>query len=333
MYSLSLVPVLALFSTLLVAGLPQFPPGSVWRQDVSAATVAADSAAQLRTLQSLGGWGNGDRMQIDFGLVVLRADADAPMRKVVEGVNGYYEDECEAPGLDFPLPAGGAIEDSRGYRCDPEEGDCHLLVQQGDKLYESYGSDVTERGVESTCAVVWRLDRVYPPSGRGEYCTSADAAGFPIAPLLLEADEVARAVADEGDLGHAIRFILPNERMAARVHVHPASHSGGPSGPEGTIAYGARLRLRADFPMTGYNPAARAILRTMQRYGIVLADGGRIALTAADDRFSRAKWADIGIEPRTFVNGGIPVKVTDFEVIDTGPRIAKGGECRLNRLD
>ncbi len=311
-----------------VAMLPHFPPAAVWQKNISTAPVDPHSTRMLNTLASLGGWGHGNRMQIDFALTVLHASTDAPSRPLVEGVNGYYEGECAAPGFPFPLPAGGAIEDSPGYQCDPEEGDCHLLVVQGKRLYESYGSDVTAKGVESTCAVVWKLDKVYPPEGRGDHCTSADAAGFPIAPLLLDADEVAEALKKPGgDLGHALRFILPNARIAANVYVRPASHAGGPKGPADSVPYGARLRLKSDFDMQGYTPAARVILRTMQRYGIILADGGNIALTAANDRFSTAKWRDLGIGPHTFVNTGIPPRVTDFEVIDTGPRLGKSGRC------
>ena len=82
---------------------------------------------------------------------------------------------------------------------------------------------------------------------RGDQCTSADAAGLPIAPLLFSADEVAA-----GSIDHAIRFILPNSRIRAGVFVHPASHAGAPVGrPPRTVPYGARLRLRADYPVTG----------------------------------------------------------------------------------
>ena len=75
---------------------------------------------------------------------------------------------------------------------------------------------------------------------RGDQCTSADAAGFPIAPMLFTADEVAA-----GEIAHAIRFILPNPRMASfpdgpdsntardPLYVRPATHAGGPSGPAG----------------------------------------------------------------------------------------------------
>lgn len=323
---------LGVFSVPTMAIPPEFPAGSVWRSDISQAPLAADSASMIQTLQSLGGWGSGDDFQIDFAITILHAAPNAPSKPVVAGPNGYYEGECDDPGFAFPLPQGGAIEQSPGYTC--SGGDCHLLVVQGNRLYESYLTNVTAAGVESRCAVVWQLDKVYPDAGRGDHCTSADAAGFPIAPLMLEADDVAAAVASDGDLGHALRFILPNNRMAADVYVRPASHAGGPSGPASSVPYGARLRLRADFPMAGYNSAAKAILRSMQRYGIVLADGGNIALTAADDRFSTATWDELGIDAHTFADGdtGAAVKVTDFVVIDTGPRLPKSGECQRQKL-
>ena len=81
--------------------------------------------------------------------------------------------------------------------------------------------------------------------------------------------------------------------------------------------------------MSGYNAAAQAILRTMQRYGIVLADGGNIALTAQNDDDTTATWAGLGIDNHVFWNGsqGAAVQVTDFEIIDTGARIAETYDC------
>jgi hypothetical protein len=97
------------------------------------------------------------------------------------------------------------------------------------------------------------------------------------------------------------------------------------------VPYGSRLRLRADFPMAGYNAAAQVILRTMQRYGIVLSDGGNIALTFASDVNTTAKWNALGVTPQIFWNGSVgnrqPVRVTDFTVLDTGPRIQETYDC------
>ncbi len=333
------------FAASAVAGpLPRFPSGAVWNRDITSAPLDPNSASMIATLQSLGGWGGG-KLQIDFSIKVLTADASAPSRPVVAwpDAGSYYTPDCDAPGaqLQFPLPPGGSIEGSSDYTCDHANNDCHLLVVQGSKLYEAYAANVTATGVETICALVWDLDKVYPPEGRGEQCTSADAAGFPIAPLLFNADEIYAAMqVPNGDLGHAIRFILPNNRMASladpdpklakHFYVHPATHGTKvTSGPPGSVPYGVRMRLKANFDMSQYSAAARVVLRTIQRYGIVLADGGFIALTAEDDTYTTHKWSELGITSQTFVPGtGNPaVQVTDFEVVDTGPQINVTYEC------
>ena len=38
------------------------------------------------------------------------------------------------------------------------------------------------------------------------------------------------------------------------------------------------------------------ILKALKTHGMLLSDGGDIALTFADDRNSTAKWADLGID-------------------------------------
>src|ERR1035441_2344630 len=105
------------------------------------------------------------------------------------------------------------------------------------------------------------LNRVYPPSGRGDQCTSADSAGFPIAPLLFNADELA-----VGHIDHAIRFILPNPRIRAHVYVHPATHAGAPRGPVDAPPIGARFRLKASYDVSKLMPEAQEIARAMQGY-------------------------------------------------------------------
>jgi serine/threonine-protein kinase len=321
---------------------PRFVADSVFNQDVSAAPLHPDSASMIATLVALGGFGNG-RMQIDFSLQVVRAAADAPIRATVAHPDDYYEPDCDPPGTAVPVPLEAAIEGRDGLDCDNRDEDCHLLVVQGTRLFEAY--QATARGVaelETACLATWYLDAVYPPEGRGDHCTSADAAGFPIAPLLFNPDEIAASLlldpSGGGDLGHAIRFVLPNDRIAndpdlggahGRLYVRPATHAGGPSGPAGTVPYGSRLRLRADFPLDGYSPAARVVLNTFKRYGIVLADGGTIALTAESDRYTTTKWADLGINSRVFdlTPEATAVTAGDFEVVDTGARVAETYDC------
>jgi hypothetical protein len=247
------------------------------------------------------------------------------------------------------MPPGGAIEGSTDYKCDTANNDCHLYVvlDGSRKLYESYLSNCsitngncTGGQLQSGCVVIWDLNKVYPPYQRGDQCTSADAAGFPMAPLLFNADEVFAAIPN-GDLGHAIRFILPNSKMASipkvpsgrqGLYVHPASHGGAPSGPSTAIPYGSRLRLHGNYNISGYSPAGQAVLRTMKRYGIVLSDGGNIALTAEDDMFTTKKWLDLGFdENNTYMEQMVAgVQLNDFDVIETGPQIPLTYDCDSN---
>lgn len=324
--------------------LPRFPPGSIWNQNISAAALDPASSSMIAALSTLGGFGglSFQRMQIDFSLRVVHAPLNSPMRTIIDP-GGYFSPDCEAPGTSMPVPVNAAIENHDDLNCDPASEDCHLLVVQGSTLYEAYAArGVGTNQLESLCLAVWQLEAVYPAQGRGEHCTSADAAGFPMAPLMFNADDIAAALAVDatggGDLGHAIRFTIRNERMAkdvslggvgGRLYVRPASHAGSPSGPSSTIPYGARLRMNASFPLTGYSPAAKVILNTFKRFGIVLADGGDITLTAESDFYTTTKWADLGIDSHLFdpAAGAQKVNVTDFEVIDTGPRIGETWDC------
>ncbi|WP_146907061.1 hypothetical protein [Arenimonas daejeonensis] len=322
---------------------PRFPPQAVWHQDISDAAVHPQSASMIDTWVGLGGFGFG-RMQIDFSFHIVHAPAGAPTRTIVgyPSADEYYAPDCEPIGTPMPVPLDAAIEGQDGLSCANANGDCHLLVVQGDRLFEAYRANASgSGGLQAQCLAVWKLEQVYPADNRGEHCTSADAAGFPIAPLLFNADEVHAAMqVANGDLGHAIRFILPNPRMASTVvsgkrygqYVRPASHAGGPTGPVGAVPYGSRLRLRADFPVNLYPPAARVILRTMQRYGIVLSDGGNVALTAESDRYTDHTWASLGIGSRLFDQAvpAAPVRPQDFVVLDTGPRILETWECERN---
>jgi len=295
--------------------IPTLPADSVWRKDVSSAPKAADSDDVIAWLDGEGGWGFGS-MRIDFSIEVLHADGAAPFTTFTP-TGDFYTPDCDH--VEVPVPPGGALEGETGYEC-TSGGDCHLLVVHDptNTLYEMWRADITTEDFDGGCLAVWDLDLLYPPEGRGEQCTSADAAGFPIAPLLISPDEVAA-----GTIDHAIRFILPNSRMRDNVYVRPASHGGNPTGPETAVAYGSRLRLRADYPLETLSDDAATIARAMQTYGIVLADGGNIALTAQNDTFTAAKWADLEIDTHSLSS----LSVTDFEIIDTGPTIPLTYEC------
>ena len=147
-------------------------------------------------------------------------------------------------------------------------------------------ADITGGTFNGGCLAVWDLTKDYQPHGRGEGCTSADAGGFPMAALLFTADEVAA-----GAINHAIRFILPNDRIGKGSYVHPATHSTNASASTtapNSPPYGARLRLRADYPVASLPSSGRqAWSRALQKYGMFLSDGGNVALTATSDSSRR----------------------------------------------
>jgi serine/threonine-protein kinase len=134
---------------------------------------------------------------------------------------------------------------------------------------------------------------------------------------LINADEVA-----SGEIDHAIRFILPNDRVK-RGFVRPATHGSSTTGGANAPYYGVHLRLRADYPVASLPTAgARTVARAMQKYGMYHADGGQIALTAQSDRHTTAKWAGLlGAKDLA------ALKVTDFEVIDHGASMALTYDC------
>jgi hypothetical protein len=115
--------------------------------------------------------------------------------------------------------------------------------------------------------------------------------------------------------------------MKQGVYVHPASHAGQPAATNADApAYGVRFRLKSIFDETPYNAAEKTILHAMKTYGMILSDGGGIALTFSDDRLSVHKWATLGVDSHSF--GALTVD--DFDVVDLGAEIALTDNCVRN---
>jgi serine/threonine-protein kinase len=292
---------------------PYFTQPMFFNSDVSAVPRAANSAAIISALSAAGGWGNSNKMQIDFSLDVLSASSSTP-RLTFTPTSDFFTPDCDLSAV--PVPSGGNVEGESGYAC-TGDGDCHLLVfDTGAKqLYEMWRANITSV-FEGGCLAVWNLSTSYTTVLRGDQCTSADAAGFPIAPMLFTADEV-----KAGHIDHAIRFILPNDRIK-RGYVRPATHATSTTGGSNAPSYGVHFRLRADYPIASLPAGAQVVARAMQKYGMYHADGGNIALTAQSDRHTTAKWSGL-----LGSHDLAALKVSDFEVIDHGAAIGLTGDC------
>ncbi|AZZ35506.1 hypothetical protein CIK05_01380 [Bdellovibrio sp. qaytius] len=309
-----------------------FPPGSIWSTDISAATLDYQSAATINWMASNGNWGyrqlswwpyNYLRISTEWRL--LKKTASTPM--VPFQKRSDYYGACDSNITAFPLPAGGGIQNVNNYSaCSTNTGgDCHLVVydEVNKKLYESYMTDYSGGKITSTCGVVWDTAKVYPADGRGDQCTSTDAAGTPASALLFTADDLAA-----GHIDHALRLSLPNTMIRANTFVHPATHaSTAPNQYGSSPIYGARFRLKASFDISTYSPAMKVILTAMKQYGMILSDGGDMSISAASDLDTTHKFSEFNLNVDNALNG---LTVDNFEVVDGGTRIPLTFNCVRN---
>ena len=169
-----------------------------------------------------------------------------------------YADESDH--VRYPLGRDTKIEGGRR-----SDGDRHaIVVDRGScRLFETFSTRRRNGRWYAGSGATWSLrSNDLRPDG----WTSADAAGLPILPGLLRWNEVrARRVT------HAIRFTTDITR---RHHLWPARHDAGSRDGAAYPPMGARFRLRASFPTDGFGPDARAVIRAMKRYGLVLANNG-----------------------------------------------------------
>ncbi|HUS64296.1 MAG TPA: hypothetical protein VMZ28_07120 [Kofleriaceae bacterium] len=296
---------------------PFFPAGSTFYTDMSDAPLRDDSADIIAAIDAAGGWGGPqEQLRVDFSLEVLAGNENTPLLAFTP-TDDHYTPDCDIE--DVPVPTGGALEAETGYEC-AGDGECHLLVAHApsNKLYEMWRADISDGTFRGGCLAVWDMTQDYGLEGRGANCATADTAGLPIAPLTFSATEVA-----SGEIDHALRFVLPGDRIREGFYVPPATHtSASATGGADTPPFGTWLRLRDDFDESEMGEGAQVVVRAMKQYGIILADGGEVTLTAQSDRFTPERWEGLlGTDELD------EILITDFEVIDTGDPVAYEEGC------
>jgi hypothetical protein len=306
-----------------------FGPDHPFNQRIDQAPLDAESDLIINYLQQnhtaaqkFRADGPSDEVDNQYGIVILTADASTPLESF-NPTDEFYSPDCDPAPI--PVPAGGAIEGESGYSC-AGDGDCHLIVIDPTtcRLHEMWRADRTSASsFNGGCQAIWDLNATYSETLRGDCCTSADAAGLPIAAHMVTADEVAA-----GAIKHALRFILPNALMRNRIYVRPATHStSATTGPAEAPPYGSRMRLKASFDASGLNTAAQVVAQALKDYGMILSDGGNLTFTFANDRFTTAKWSDVGLGPGDLAS----LEWTDFEVVELGTRYTWNAACNCDR--
>ena len=235
----------------------------------------------------------------DYGIPVTVVNHSHPRVHV-----GFtYADESDR--VRYPFGRDTRIEGGRG-----SGGDMHaVVVDKGRcRLYETWDTTVSGGRWHAGSGAVWSLrSNDLRPNG----WTSADAAGLPILPGLLRWNEV-----KVGHVDHAIRFTTD---VTSRHHVWPARHDAGSTDSRAYPPMGARFRLRASFHPRGLSAGARAVVRAMKTYGLVLADNGSPWFFQGE---RNAHW------PSRLVEDLKQIPASAFVAVDTRPLKVSNGSAR-----
>jgi hypothetical protein len=204
----------------------------------------------------------------------------------------YASESDEGP---YPIPRGVKIEGGRNA-----DGDRHALIVDRDacRLYELFAlRPQAGGGWRAGSGAIWdlRSNRL-----RRAGWTSADAAGLPILPGLARYEEVAR-----GRIDHALRFTVERTR---RAFVFPARHFASDLTDPSLPPMGLRFRLKRSYPIAGFPPQARVVLRALKEYGMMVADNGSNWFVSGAPH---PRWSNAELHALHRVPGSA------FEVVDT----------------
>lgn len=314
--------------------------GNWWNQDVTHAPLDGQSAAIIATILAYQAEDNlTARLSTDFGVNYGIPYCGVPGTQGLVTVRVYNSGAESDPGPEGWTATGSGWKESR-YPIPVEaqtnlryielsgstNGDGHLLVLDVDNwiLWEfvrtrwggifNSGTLLPGKWTASYVAT-WDLktnDR------RPEGWTSTDAAGLAVLPGLIRLDELTDPLTIPLPIRHALRFAVPR---ALATYVYPASHAASPTPPEPTgQPMGLRLRLKTtvNFGLLGItNPYSIKLFRTMQTYGILLADRCGPKNNMIFQGTYDTRWNDNGLFD-VIVTDFHKLFVTDFEVVQRG---------------
>jgi hypothetical protein len=235
---------------------PAFPADDVWNTPITGLPVNPNTATWLASMDSpttllhpdFGPSGTSQPYGIPWQIV-------SPTQPLISISFTYVSESDPGP---YPLSASTPIE---------QGSDRHALMVNPATctLYELYDAYYDPNGNSSAgSGAIWNLnsDALRPDSW-----TSADAAGLPILPGLVNYDEAA-----SGSMDHAIRFTA---QCTDTSYIWPARHQAGQNDPS-CPPMGARFRLNAGFSLSPSQCSAmcQTVLTTMKTYGLILADNG-----------------------------------------------------------
>ncbi|SEF99009.1 hypothetical protein SAMN05421819_1587 [Bryocella elongata] len=265
-------------------GCPVFPADNVWNTPVDKLPVSDKTPAYIASI------GAAAKVHPDFGQDPGNGFWVSQVPTGTKWVQLEIEYRDDSDLGSYPMPAHPHLEAG---------GDSHILLMDTRRclLYELFGAHQLPTGVWHVGSAS-KFD-LTSNALREDGKTSADAAGLPILPGLVRYDEVA-----SGEIHHAIRFTVPRTQKA---HIWPARHDASSQTDETLPPMGMRMRLRANFDISGFPAKDQVILRAMKRYGMILADNGSAIFISG---LSDPRWNDDELHSLGRVTA------RDFEVVD-----------------
>jgi hypothetical protein len=217
-----------------------------------------------------------------------------------------------APQPLFPIPSSPLVEG--GIDTDPSQpyGDHHILLLDADtcrlwELYHSYPDPTAGWDIFGSASFDLRSNALRPAGW-----TSADAAGFPILPLLLRADE-----ASSGTISHALRFTIDSGHIR-NAYLWPARHLTSNGTTSSNLPpMGQLFRIKGSYTIPStFNVQSRAILQALKTYGMYIADGGSAMYVTGEPS---ASWAEATFSQVQSVGTSV------FEAVDITPIMNRAG--------
>jgi hypothetical protein len=242
---------------------PAFPSDNVWNTPITDLPVDAHSAPWLESMDSSmtdlhPDYGPSGNPKEPYGIPWNIVPTTTPFTRIT------FQYASESDKGPYPLSASTPIEngsDRHALMVDPNASS----TSHACTLFETWNTHYRADGKSTAgSGAIWNLEsNALRPSG----WTSADAAGLPILPGLVNYNEVAA-----GAMDHAIRFTADCTRDS---FVWPARHEAGQSDVD-CPPMGARFRLRSSFslPKSECSAYCQTVITTMKTYGLILADNG-----------------------------------------------------------
>jgi hypothetical protein len=243
-------------------GCPAFPSDNVWNTPISELPVDPRSAVWLAHMAA-----GSTFLHPDYGPAGGGATPYGIAWQVTRPhptfTRVHFQYASQSDRGPYPFSAGTPIEGGPNAT-----GDRHALMVDPATcvLYELYDAHY-HPGNRSTAGsgAIWNLrsNRLRPAGW-----TSADAAGLPILPGLVNYDEVM-----SGQIDHAIRFTA---QTTSTRYLWPARHEAGSTTSPDDPPMGARFRLKRGFhlPAASCATACQTVITAMKTYGLILADNG-----------------------------------------------------------